>query len=231
MAKSLSLKRSRKATDGEPTARAGLLKDVAYSRIRQLLVSGAYAPGTFLSERQLALQLDMSKTPVKAALERLEGEGFIAVSPQQGIVVRELSLREISDQLEIRTALEPFVVRSIAGNVAPAHRERLQHNLAAQEQAADQQDIATSIQLDAEFHLLLCEILGNREIVRVMRQLRDRVHRLILEVMQRQPLARLKQAYREHSEIVTAILEGDPDQAEARMHAHLDFGRRTLLGP
>ena len=44
----------------------------------------------------------MSKTPVKAALERLESEGFIAVSPQQGIVVRELSVQEIADQYEIR---------------------------------------------------------------------------------------------------------------------------------
>jgi DNA-binding GntR family transcriptional regulator len=166
---------------------------------------------------------------VRAALERLEAEGFIAVSPQQGIVVRELSLREISDQLEIRTALEPFVVRRIAGNLSPAHRERLEATLAAQQQAAEHLDVARSIQLDAEFHLLLCEILGNREILRVMQQLRDRVHRLIVEVMQRQSIARLEQAYREHSAIAAAIIAGNPDEAEAQMQAHLDFGRRLFL--
>src|SRR5690349_20231147 len=84
--------------NGHLPARASLLKDEAYESIKQRLLNNDYPPGSFLSERQLAGGLGMSKTPVKAALERLESEGFITVSPQQGIVVRELSVREIADQ-------------------------------------------------------------------------------------------------------------------------------------
>src|SRR5213080_3141617 len=69
----------------------GLLKERAYAEIKQRILSGAFAPGTFLSERQLALQLQMSKTPIRAATERLEQEGFLTISPQQGIVVHDLS--------------------------------------------------------------------------------------------------------------------------------------------
>src|SRR5262245_56779925 len=87
---------------------AGLMKERAYSEIKRRILNCDYPPGSFLSERNLATTLGMSKTPVKAALERLEHEGFITVSPQQGIVVRELSIREIADQYEIRTALESF---------------------------------------------------------------------------------------------------------------------------
>src|SRR4051794_4236895 len=94
----------RAPTNGHGPARS-FLKDEAYEKIKGRLLEGDYAPGSFLSERQLAENLGMSKTPVKAALERLESEGFIAVSPQQGIVVRELSVREIADQYEIRAAL------------------------------------------------------------------------------------------------------------------------------
>jgi DNA-binding GntR family transcriptional regulator len=92
-----------------------LLKEQAYQQLKQMLVDGTYVPGTFLSERRLAEQLGMSKTPVRAALERVEAEGYVTVSPQQGIVVRELSLREIKEHFEIRMALETHIVRRLAG--------------------------------------------------------------------------------------------------------------------
>src|SRR5262249_52042289 len=83
-----------------PQAGRGLLKDRAYDEIKRYILNNDFPPGTFLAERQLAAQLGMSKTPVKAALERLELEGLICVSPQQGIVVRDLSVQEIADQYE-----------------------------------------------------------------------------------------------------------------------------------
>ena len=72
----------------------------------------------------------MSKTPVKAALERLEAEGFISVSPQQGIVVRELSVREIADLYEIRAALESYTLRAVAGRLTADQVARVKANLA-----------------------------------------------------------------------------------------------------
>src|SRR5262249_5818701 len=96
-------------------SRAGcLLKERAYAEIKRRILSGDPASGRFLSERQLSLQLGMSKTPVRAALERLEQEGIVTISPQQGIVVRDLSIHEIADQYEIRAALETYVLRSLA---------------------------------------------------------------------------------------------------------------------
>ena len=68
------------------------------------------AAGELLSERQLARSLKMSKTPVHAALERLEGDGLVTVTAQQGIVVRAISPQDIADHFEIREALETFVV-------------------------------------------------------------------------------------------------------------------------
>jgi len=94
---------------------SGLLQDRAYADIKALIQDGSFAAGSFLSERQLAARLHMSKTPVKNALVRLELEGFVSVSPQQGIVVRESSVQEIVDILDLRLALEPYVVRRIAG--------------------------------------------------------------------------------------------------------------------
>src|SRR5262245_64625446 len=118
-------------TNGHVPARS-FLKDRAYEGIKQRLLNSDYPPGSFLSERQLAESLGMSKTPVKAALERLESEGFITVSPQQGIVVRELSVGEIADQYEIRAALESYTLRTLAGRLTVDQVAQVRANLKAQ---------------------------------------------------------------------------------------------------
>lgn len=206
------------------------MKDRAYSELKRLIQDVTFEPGAFLSERQLAGQLGMSKTPVKAALERLEMEGFIAVSPQQGIVVRELSVHEVADQFEIRVALESHVLRSVAGRLTDEQASVLTASIRQQKQAAKRRDVAGLVALDAEFHMLFCEFHGNREITRVMSQLQEKIHRVIGRVFQQLP-ERLVSSCEEHAAIVDAVLAGDADLAAQRMEEHLDYGRQFLLAP
>jgi DNA-binding GntR family transcriptional regulator len=224
-------KRSRRA-GGSAVAAAdkSLLKQRAYDELKQRIQDATFAPGAFLSERQLATQLGMSKTPVKAALERLEAEGFVAVSPQQGIVVRGLSVHEIADQFEIRLALESFVLRTIAGKLDEAQGARLRENLRLQQQAEKKGLLAGAVRLDSEFHTMFCEFLGNREILRVMLHLREKMHRVVARVFE-QNAARMTSSFREHRAIAEAVLEGDPDRAAAALEEHLNYGKQLLLSP
>jgi len=207
-----------------------LLKERAYAELKQLIQNVTFEPGSFLSERQLAGQLGMSKTPVKAALERLEMEGFIAVSPQQGIVVRELSVHEVADQFEIRLALESHVLRSVAGRLTDEQATELKANIRQQKQAAKRRDVPRLVALDAEFHMLFCQFHGNREIQRVMSQLREKIHRVIGRVFVQQP-ARLMTSCDEHEAISDAVLAGDADLSVRRIEEHLNYGRQFLLAP
>ncbi len=207
-----------------------LLKDRAYDRIKEKLLNDDYPPGMFLSERQLAGALGMSKTPVKAALERLEAEGFISVSPQQGIVVRQLSVHEIADQYEIRAALESFAVRSLAGKLTAEQVARVNANLWAQSRLTDATDVRAGVELDAAFHAQFIEFLGNREIIRVMDQLRDRMQRVIAQVFRMSP-ARVRTSYDEHTAIAAAVIDGRGDAAAALVAEHLERGKRLILSP
>ena len=207
-----------------------LLKQQAYDELKQRIQDATFEPGAFLSERQLALQLGMSKTPVKAALERLESEGFIAVSPQQGIVVRDLSVHEIADQFEIRLALESYVLRSVAGRLSDQEASRVRQNLKRQEQAARKSDMAAATQLDAEFHNIFCECLGNQEIIRVMLHLREKIHRVVGRVFRRHA-QRLESSWIEHTAIAEAVLAGDADLAVKKIQDHLQYGKQLLLSP
>lgn len=207
-----------------------LLKDRAYDRIKERLLNDDYPPGTFLSERQLADGLGMSKTPVKAALERLESEGFIAVSPQQGIVVRELSVGEIADQYEIRAALESYAHRTLAGRLSAEQIGRVRANLKAQAKIRGTGDVAKGVELDAEFHTLFIEFLANREILKVMGQLGDKMRRVVTQVFRLSP-GRIDTSYEEHTAIAAAVIAGEADTAAGLIVRHLELGKALILSP
>ncbi|MBI1349269.1 FCD domain-containing protein [bacterium] len=207
-----------------------LLKERAYSQLKELIQIGEFPAGMFLSERQLALKLGMSKTPIKAALERLEAEGFLSVAPQQGIVVRDLSVEEIADQFEIREALESYVLRALAGRLTAEDRSQIEANLAAQRAALVATDYPAIARLDADFHILFSQLLGNREILKTLLQLHDKVHRSIMRVTLNNP-DRARPSVEEHIGIAEAVLAGDGDLATKRLVEHLVYGRQYLLQP
>src|SRR5262245_12184965 len=178
--------RPRAVTNGHAPARS-FLKEQADERLKRGLLNNDYPPGSFLSERQLAENLGMSKTPVKGALERLEQEGFISVSPQQGIVVRELSVREIADLYEIRAALESYTLRALAGKLTPEQVARVRENLAAYAALRNTGRVADGVELDAAFHMQFAEFLGNSEILRVVTQLREKMQRVVTQVFRLSP--------------------------------------------
>lgn len=210
-------------------AARSLLQDRAYDELKGLIQGGTYPPGTFLSERQLAGRLGMSKTPIKSALTRLDMEGFVAVSPQQGIVVREPSVREILDLFDIREAIETFVVRRMAGRLVPEQIAQLRRNLREQARAAKAKDVEDATRLDAEFHRMLCGFLGNREISQALWRMREKLHRLILGNFSRIP-RRMGESVREHAGIAAAVVKGAGELAAQRVRTHLDVGRQLILG-
>ena len=203
---------------GNSLARDPLLKDQAYARLKELITTGEAPSGTFFSEKRLSRFLGMSKTPIRAALERLEAEGFVATSPRQGVVVRGLSLKEVVDLFDLRFALETFVVRHLALRLTEPQTRRLRENLEAQLLCAETGDVDRYTQLDTDFHVAICECSGNQEIVRVMWHLRDKLYLVILNVMRQNP-ARIETSTEEHSKVVDELVEGDGERAAAAMFA------------
>lgn len=210
------------------TPRRGLLQDRAYGQIKDRIQDGTFPPGTFLSERMLARELGMSKTPIRSALGRLEFEGFVRVSPQQGIVVREPAIQEIIDTFDLRAALETYVVRRLAGGLTAAQVARIRRNLREQNEAVRKGNTLRFIEKDVDFHVLLCELLGNREIGRIMNQLREKTHRIILRQL-KQVGARARDAAAEHAAIAEAVIKGRGEVAARRVLEHLSFGRRFMM--
>jgi GntR family transcriptional regulator, rspAB operon transcriptional repressor len=170
----------------------------------------------------------MSKTPVHAALERLEGEGLVTVTAQQGIIVRAISTEEIVDHFEIREALETLVVSRLAGRMTAEQAGRLRRNLAEHRRAVRQGDIAEHIRIDSEFHLILCEFHGNQEILRALCLIRDKIYRVMHHISTRFP-ERMKGSLAEHEAIASALLSGNGPAAAERMTDHLRNGLQSVF--
>ncbi|HEY7424026.1 MAG TPA: GntR family transcriptional regulator [Gemmataceae bacterium] len=206
-----------------------LLRDRAYRELKGLIQSEAIAPGAFLSERQLVERLGMSKTPIRAALHQLEAEGLVMVSPQQGILVRELTAREITELFDLRLAVEPFVVRRLAGRMKGVAASRLRDNLQAQKSAAVGTDVVAVTDLDVAFHLLFADTLENREIAHLLRRALTKLYREIVRISHNAE-GRFLASYEEHAGIADAVLGSDSERAAALMENHLRFGKQFLLG-
>jgi DNA-binding GntR family transcriptional regulator len=215
-------------TTARPADPRVLLKDVALEQLKRLILDGTLAPGRFVSERELTGILHMSKTPIRAALERLALEGFVHVSPQRGIMVLEMSLQEIVDHYDLRLALETFVVARLAGRLDDEQREVLRDHLRRQATCVHDGDAAAYIAADGDFHHQLCVFDGNQQIVDVMRLQREKLSRVGTQISRRDP-GRMRVSAAEHAAIVAAIEAGDAELAAARAAEHLENGKRFLV--
>jgi len=210
------------------------LKDRAYTRIKEQILREELEPNAFLSERGLARDLGMSNTPVRLALARLEHEGYVRISPQQGIVVVALTLEEIVDYIDFRLALESFVVREITGRVSGGELEALESNLRRQIDvvegtALEEADREALLRMDVAFHLLLASILGNDQISRAVELQHDMLFRVANRVFRRHP-ERLRQSVEEHRAITRAIVEGHREAAISQIEAHILKIKPLLIG-
>jgi DNA-binding GntR family transcriptional regulator len=192
--------------------------DLAYERIRSLVLSGDLAPGTRLGQVELAGRLGISRTPVREALRRLGGEGLVEGHSNRGFRVADLGLDAVLRRLEVRAILEPGITRLAAGRRTQQHVERL-HASIEREQLARGGFAAHDASRD--FHITLARASGNDEMMRVLESL------WIVEVGRRLLLRRSAvsdwqfEDAEEHREIAAAVTEGRAEEAGRLMAEHV----------
>ncbi|TKT74713.1 GntR family transcriptional regulator [Aquamicrobium sp. LC103] len=206
--------------------------------VRNLVLGGSVAPGERLSEVALAEQLGISRTPLRAALARLEQEGLLEQIPSGGYSVRGFTIADVFDAIELRGVMEGTAARLAAERgVTPAKlramkllveelegcfRDRLEDMLFSQ-----------YVELNAEFHTMLASLAGSeiirREVERVV-QLPFASPSAFL-VKQEDVYAfraSLVHAQRQHKEMVSAIELREGTRAEALAREHARLARHNL---
>lgn len=206
-----------------------------YERVRQAIIEGEYEPGSRLVEQRVAEDLDVSRTPVREAVRRLESEGLVIVERNRGAQVRPLSESEIADLYAVRARLESLgaelaASRAEASDVA-ALRQAAEAFEETVESVADgrrgKQAIRRLDAANAEFHGTLLVASRHRRIRRLVAGAVDAP--LVFQALQRFDAAELRRSSLFHHLIVDAVEAGESDRAGRLMTEHVLQGRDTLL--
>jgi DNA-binding GntR family transcriptional regulator len=205
------------------------LKEKAFIHLRKLILNGELKPGEVLTERMLVEMMEMSRTPIRAALERLDAEGLANYTPNKGLVVAELSLRKAIDLYDYRIAMECFVVRKLASmELEKSVLKWFEQNLRQQQTHVEKSDYALFTEADTQYHRKLVEIYANSGITQAMERLQDQLYRIAIGVL-RKDRTRISVSYDDHLRIFQFIQAGEADKASQAMEEHLEFGKRILI--
>lgn len=200
-------------TDSSASARA-------YRSIRDAILDGTHAPGEMLGEASLAAALAMSRTPVRAALARLQDEGWVVIYPKRGAVVQGLSERAIAELDDARLIFESTAVGRAPQALREQLADRLQESVEQQREAFRHRDVREFVALTMRFHRGFVEAGGNSVLLELYDRLADRQRFVLFDAGDRL-LERCEEIIREHVALTELLRAGDAVGFSAALRDHI----------
>ncbi|ALJ21352.1 GntR family transcriptional regulator [Microbacterium sp. No. 7] len=192
----------------------------AYASIRDRILEGELLPGTMLGEAQLAAEIGVSRTPVRAALARLQDEGWIVIYPQRGALVQGLGERALVELADARLVLESTGAGRLGEDARERLADRLDGSIEAQRAAFADRDVRRFIELTIAFHRSFVEASGNSVLLELNDRLADR-QRFVLFASGERLLARCEDIIAEHEDLTRRLRTGDVTGFTATLRLHV----------
>jgi DNA-binding GntR family transcriptional regulator len=198
-----------------------------YRDLQRSIVEGTLLPGDPLLEVELSEMYDVSRTPIREAIRRLENDGLVEVTPYAGARVTRVSPADVIAAFDARIWLEPPVFARAAQSGSAELLDELQSILAKMpEDPKSRAEAFEAIDADFTFHRAVVESVGNRFLIDMLED--------VLSVTRRgvnlSPPPRFTQAREEHVAILAAFKAGDGAEAAALVHKHLTNARARYSG-
>lgn len=194
--------------------------DRVHRLLRQAIIEVRLAPGTAISENAVCQQLSISRSPVRAAIQRLAEEGLVEVSPQRGSYVAALHMDQMRDSHFVRRSLELALLHETSQIWTPDMTAQLRAVIADQQQALNARDAGSFLTLDETFHRTLAELSGRKGVWAAIRTPYTALGRFHYYWAK---MDRLADVLTEHSAIIDALEKGDGAGAKTALALHLDM--------
>ncbi|MFC0331175.1 GntR family transcriptional regulator [Paenibacillus sepulcri] len=197
-------------------------RDAVSHALREQIMMLELVPGTGISEKEISLKFNVSRTPIRESFVRLAQEGLLEILPQRGTFVSLIDLELVEEARFMREQLERAVIRLACSDSFPDEQlKALQKNLTKQQACIDKQDYRTMFELDEAFHRTIFEGCRKSNTWAVIQQInihlnRSRMLRLAAD-------HHWDHLYEQHLHMVEAIQEHDADRAERIMKDHLSL--------
>ncbi len=200
------------------------LKLQAYQYLKTKILNCEYRPNEFLNEQKLCAEMgNISRTPMRDALGRLEQEGLITILPKKGLMVSGIAEEDVHSMFEMRLLVEPYALRTYGDRIPIEELERFAELMRHPENIED------FCESDDEFHAMLMSTLPNK----YLRAAYDRITGLNTRfriMTGKVSMINQGQTCEEHLEILTAGLAGDWDGAAVALQHHLELARDKAEG-
>jgi DNA-binding GntR family transcriptional regulator len=210
---------------------AASLADMAYVRLREEIITAQLAPGTLLREEDLTGRLELGRTPVREAIQRLRREGYVTILPRRGTLVSEISITDLAAIYEVRTRLESWGARLAAERAGAPDRLEAQE-LIGELDAVAADDYEALLRTDRRIHRFAYRCAKNPFLAETL----DHYHNLSLRIlhvaMRRYPALtpRLDDVVHDQRALLEAIGRSDGDTAERVAAAHISTFERAIRG-
>lgn len=197
--------------------RAVAAEDV-YNTLREMILSFELYPGSRITETELAEFFQVSRTPIREALLRLENEGHLTIRSKQGCFIRQINIEELSEYYRVRVALEVSAVEDACIHMPTREVEQLLEEWSPKKLP---KKVSSNYmeQKDESFHIALAVGGGNSILVKYLRDINDHI-RVIRRVDFHDP-DRVTRTYQEHQEILHALLNREVAQVRNLIKRHI----------
>ncbi len=195
------------------------LGEKVFYQIRDDIVSGKILEGQKLIETQLAQRLEVSRTPVREALRRLEKEGFIEVTPHVGAYIKVITKKDIEEYLEVRDALEKKAIQLACARQNIECIKKLESVQKKLKKVIDSNRIERMAQLDEEFHKYIFLATENDLLYRTFNTIKDQMFRY--RVMYLKNETKREKIVKEHDLILQSIKNQNTQEAIRYVDSHI----------
>jgi len=195
--------------------------------LRQAILTGKLQPGDRLVERELAEQLGVSRTPVREALRKLELENLVTHIPRKGVVVSEISKKDVIEIFDIRASLEGLASSLAAQKATKEDLQGLRELLVEMENASVSNNSDSLNEIHDKFHKMLFDIADSPRLVQMINSLSDYINRF-MKAGYSIP-GRSSAAMQEHRELLESIEAKDSARAEAIAGKHIMNSKAIVL--
>ena len=215
------------------------LQETVLMQLRDRILRGEFVPGARLAEQQLAVQLNASRTPVRAALAALEQEELVQANETGGYVVRQFTAQEVADAIAVRGHLEGMAARLVAEHGMPRQLALELQSCLDEGDAALAGDpltvehYARYAAMNDRFHRLILEACGNRALQRAV-TLNNRLPfapasaMLPMQGALRVDRDWMTYAHRQHHMLFSAMQRGEGERARALAAEHTEVAQMNL---
>lgn len=207
-------------------SRLGTVSERVYEEIKELIITGRARPGQRLAERDLAREMQVSRTPVREALMQLEREKLVSTSKFKGVTVAKMDYGEARELFQVRMILEALAAREAAIRRSREDLDKLRHCLEDVKRFRREGRLADVVKHNAVFHLGIASCSGNGWLLDLLTQLQDQIS--LLRVTSLLKPYRPLENEEEHELIYMAIEKGYPDVAEVMMKQHISLVIKSI---